>query len=460
MASLSGNSRSGGKSNWNYYIVDEWNNIKNQELLVDKDGIVYDDKFKIPVMNVKKGTKLKLETNALVENKNSKFASVKINNKIGYLSIANIQKPTNKSKPNLNSKEYTPDKLKLQGVQHKTVLELITKTKMNFGMVYKDEKYENIIEYAVHCMEIISKHPGQKARSETITLGRTFLLPENELKILSKNFGEVLAALYVMKVETGIKEVSFPSDISQQLYDFSGTTTDGLQILYSVKAGGGSSTSLDNINFIIKTLPPTNKLLTTYKKEIEVIRTIINNKEKQHTTITSIEGFFNNVLSNKQRLIVAELNKVTPKTPVINLSQESLNKWFINMKKEISVTKFIKVMDIIYTNILGDFGAPPRTQNDVLEFMYNLPNATSFKNGYLYYPMGSYIVRYLNETGNYKKVLSSLLNLGNNVNQVEVNCYNGNIQIKYSEFKGSKFRFSYNGMSKKPDNRPLGFKME
>jgi len=461
MASLTGNSRSGGKPNWNYYIVDEFDKIKISTLLVDKDGILFDNKFN-SIFNVKKGEELKILSKELTENKNSKFALIKIRGKEGFLSISNIRKPTNKTKPNLNSKEYTPDKLHLQGIIYSSVLDLHKKTLTNFRLYYKEEKYENIIEFADYCMSLIERHTGTVLKTESLRINQKFLLPDHELKILSKNFGEVLAALYVLKVSSDIKEVSFPSDISQQLFDFSGTTKDDLEILFSVKAGGGSSTSMDNINFIIKTLnkPPRNKILETYKNEIEIIQKIINNKEKQHTTLTSIETFFKDVLPNKQKLIVEKLNSITPKNKIADLSQESLNKWFLNMKKEINSVVFSEVMNEIYNKILGDLDSVPKTTGDVLEFMFNQSSPVAFKNGYLYYPMGSYIVKYLNNTGNYKKVLTTLLNMGSNINQVEVNLTNDKISIKYSEFKGSNFRFSYNGMSKKPDNRPLGFKME
>jgi hypothetical protein len=72
--------------------------------------------------------------------------------------------------------------------------------------------------------------------------------------------------------------------------------------------------------------------------------------------------------------------------------------------------------------------------------------------------MGQYVTSYLNNEGEYKKILNMLLNFGAYIHQTEVDMSDSNINIKISRFKESEFRFSYNAGSKYPANRPLGFK--
>jgi len=130
------------------------------------------------------------------------------------------------------------------------------------------------------------------------------------------------------------------------------------------------------------------------------------------------------------------------------------------MVNVLSPNKFIELMNNIYDNILSDMGKTPKTSEKVLRDMYKIGDGSKFNNGYLYYPMGSYIVKYLNQSGDYKFVLNELLNYGNFITQIEVNLSESNIILNLQTFKKSNFVFSYNGMSKAPGNRPLGFKLK
>ena len=92
-----------------------------------------------------------------------------------------------------------------------------------------------------------------------------------------------------------------------------------------------------------------------------------------------------------------------------------------------------------------------------LVYKYNgksIPNG----NGYLLYPMGSYIVKYLNNDKKYLDLLNTILNYGSYVHQFTVNLSKNNFQVKISPFKTSKFRYTYNAGGGYPGNRPIGFK--
>jgi hypothetical protein len=71
--------------------------------------------------------------------------------------------------------------------------------------------------------------------------------------------------------------------------------------------------------------------------------------------------------------------------------------------------------------------------------------------------MGSYIVKYLNNSGNYLFVLNELLNYASYIHQFSVDMYTDRLDITIESFKTKKFKFSYNAGAKYPANRPIGF---
>jgi hypothetical protein len=72
--------------------------------------------------------------------------------------------------------------------------------------------------------------------------------------------------------------------------------------------------------------------------------------------------------------------------------------------------------------------------------------------------MGSYIVKYLNNSPKYTEALNLLAGFANFISQITVDMNTKTTEIKIIKFSKNEFRFSYNGMSKAPGNRPIGFK--
>jgi hypothetical protein len=83
---------------------------------------------------------------------------------------------------------------------------------------------------------------------------------------------------------------------------------------------------------------------------------------------------------------------------------------------------------------------------------------SSFHHGYLLYPMGSYIVKYLNNSPKMVEALNLLAGFANYISQITVDMSTTNTEVQIIKFAKNDFRFSYNGMSKAPGNRPIGFK--
>ena len=94
----------------------------------------------------------------------------------------------------------------------------------------------------------------------------------------------------------------------------------------------------------------------------------------------------------------------------------------------------------------------------------------TYDGGYIIYPMGSYIVAYMNRDDvkrtpdkpnklhRFIDALDMLANFGSYISQITVDMDSKSTKIQILKFSKNKFRFSYNGMAKKPANRPIGFK--
>jgi len=330
---------------------------------------------------------------------------------------------------------------------------MISKIKSGLNSQYSDSKYNEVKKYLSECL---SKASGTnislyESFAKSYSLSGKYNLSNSDISTLSKNFGEVLAALYILVTNKKAQSVEFPN-ISETLYDFTMTNDKGIKHFYSVKSMGGSSTALGNINYVLDKFSKDNKMFSDSKKEIEVIRGLINDKQSGRTTIINITDFYNKTLPSKNKQILNLIKKISKYKPK-DLSQTELSKWFPSMVATAKINDFINTMNDIYIRILDK----SKVSEKKLRQMYNgksIPNG----NGYLLYPMGSYIVKYLNSDKKYLDLLNTILNYGSYVHQFTVNLSKNNFQVKISPFKTSKFRYTYNAGGGYPGNRPIGFK--
>lgn len=459
-AALTGQSRSGGDTNWNYYVVRDFDPTK--PFTIEKETPIFSDDLKTNIETLSIGDQVTIDSTDTVQRGSQQFAHITSpSGAKGLVSLSAIRKPTTKGKSGsiggTTSKEFLPDKLKLVGKEYSDKNALISDVIIGLESVYGDKKYAEVRNYATECMYTITGEFSALTEgfSKTFRLTQKYDISDVDIKILSKNFGEVLAALHIISSNKKAAKVKFSDEVNGPLYDFTMEKKNGMREYYSVKSHGGSSTSMANLNFLLDNFSEDNSLLDQYKDEIEVVRSLINDKSGGRTTLSNIEKFFDDHLPQKKLDILKKLNEVST-VEIKSLSQQDLTKWFAAMVKNSSADEFVSVMTHIYTNVLGDIGKPAQTTDSVLRKMH--ASKSSKDNGYLYYPMGSYIVQYLNDPSKpYLKVLNILLNYGTYIHQFGVDLSASRIDISISSFSQSQFRFSYNGMSNAPANRPIGF---
>lgn len=470
-ANLLGKSRSRRKPNWDVYIVTNYNKKDVHTLEPKGDLNLYNPKTMESIATLKSSDKIQILSTELIIKSKSKYASVSFGRKKGLMNLNAITKPSDRAKKardgdiesvirgGTHSKEFTPDKLLMGGSEYSSVNSLVADVGMRVSKVYGGDEFGQIRMFLGDIIKNITgvsvlkeaKIPRHERKYKT---SGDYTISEGDLKIISKNFGEIIGAMYIIKTNKKASLVGFPSNISEGLYDFYIKDRKGRTIYYSAKSAGGSSTSLENLDFIRKHFSASNPFLKKYSDEMDAIDALINVKGT-YNTLYNIRAFFNDDFPKKVKEIAKRMSEISSKK-IIDLEPDMLDGWFEDVKVNSSENDFVSTMQSIYNDMLGDLGKPRITTEGVLREMFN--SESDFDHGYIMYPMGSYIVNYMNNTPRYVEALNLLAGYANYILQATVDIDIKTTSVKIIKFSKNKFRFSYNGMSKKPANRPIGFK--
>jgi hypothetical protein len=461
--SLAGNSRSGGMSKWEYYLVPNFN--PKEEYSLEKKGSLklYNLDFS-NFENLDASKKIRILSVDLVSSGMSKYAHVRVGSNSGLLNINSIRKPSVSGDSGSvigggkNSKEFTPDKLSLGGIEFSDIGSMVSAIATRMGNVYGGDEYTDVRRYL---NDIIQNTTGHSILNEAIKssykVGGDYNITRGDIMILSKNFGEVVGAMYLLKNKINdTVSVGFPASVKEGLYDVVAKLPNGKAHYYSVKSAGGSSTSMGNLDFITDNFPEEASYYKDYETELDAIDALIN--RPTYGTVFNIHAFFNDRFPEKVKKMTRILNNVVDdrRNQIPDIEQYSLDSWISYMRKNKTESTFIQTINTIYDDVLGDMKGTPRTTDAVQKRIFS--SKKNFEHGYLLYPMGSYIVKYLNGNPRYLEALNLITSIDSLVSQMTVDMSSSGVNIKIEKFNESKFRFSYNGMSMKPGNRPIGFK--
>lgn len=466
-------SRTGNMVSWDYYVA---RNFQPDNLFyMDEDASLYDENFQ-EIAKLKKEEPIKIlspetinvESGKKGEYSKGRYARIKTlapAEMTGLVKINSIRKPTTKGggvSGGKQSKEFDPAKLGLDGKTFTSKSQLVSAIISALNSVYSNEKYDMVREYAIDCVNTISGSGTlNELHNKKYTLSKNYSsINDQDINTLSKNFGEVLAGLYTLITNKKAKSVTYASRANMPFYDYYITTEKDVKIYFSVKSRGGSSTSMANLNFFFDKFTENAKIYKMYPKEFEAIKMLVNTRE--YNTPMNISRFYETILSSKKPIIISKMNEISS-YKLTDLSNDSLNQWFSSMIQTVDKETFVKKMNELYSLAFGDFGSPRKTTSAVLGEMYDSKDGERYDHGYLYYPMGSYIVDYLNNFSvgtnhPFVEALNTLMNYGTFVSHVDMNLYSNSIDIKISSVTKRHYKFSFNGMSKSLTNRPIGFK--
>ncbi len=481
--SLSGDT-SRGPSRWDTYLVPDWTADTDYKLFTDGVLVLSEPATKsLKDFTISgphsKGTKLQVISTELKSIGTKDFAKVHIDGQPqnGWIKISQIEKPAEVKEDGgilcvlggTNSAEFKPEKINLNGNEYTSTTKLVSAISTGIKEKYGGEEYKEVRRYLSEFVDKIGGMPLTEASEErtekSFTTTETFNVCEPDIKILSKNFGEVLGALYIIKTNKKIGTIGFPSNISQGLYDFYGIDGAGRTTYYSAKSGGGSSTSMANLTFITKNFSKDNSWLKDNALEMKVVNKLMNNPDRN--TATNILYWFEKESKGLLRRILKIMSKGAT---ISSLERADLAIWLNAMrKKKKGEVEFLSIMKDVYKTLEVGKKKPASTVA-VLKDIFNDKKGKDYEGGYVIYPMGSHIVAYMNgddvkrnyDAKIYKHrfidCLDMLMNFGSFIQQITVDMEDKTTKIAIIKFSRNKFRFSYNGMTKKPNNRSIGFK--
>jgi hypothetical protein len=261
-----------------------------------------------------------------------------------------------------------------------------------------------------------------------------------ELKTISKDFGEILSAVWACN-NIGYKQIIFPSASNEALVDFYGLATGQPQMPVSVKSGSGASTSMKNLTDpIIKLLSDPAFGDNFTRDEIDIIYYYL-------ILITSSDTM-NGIIKMHQTLKTESIKALENATGFKGkqMTATALSGW------------------------LSSRGNSKEVQNDLKDF-YNAtssyPESASWKKydkkslkkqeGIIIGPMGIDLIAIMNDNPTIKNTLTkcarSIVLL-----QMNVDVKAKTMSFKRGAFKDFSFKFSWGGGATNPHRNKFGFK--
>lgn len=348
----------------------------------------------------------------------------------------------------------------------------------------KEKKFINIKNYLKSITELVANSSvNTNAIYLPLNANPSFKIHRNDMLIISKNFGEVLSGLFVLKNVPGSSRLVFPKAANAAAYDFVVFNKDGdKKIYFSVKSESLSNSDIKSIkNFInlndLKNILKKNKNIP--QNDVNLFLEVLLNakgsdfnnpdyaevsqgEEKLRTT-----DLFRKLLSKyypeKEQQIINTINKYFNKNglKLNSLSKSDLDDWYGKIKGE-NQQKFSYTREEFaknFANVLKEvFGKTKNLENSLAEcFDMSIEAQSSKDHGYIMYYIGSFLKDQLNTNKNIINILNIVMQSLSDLYYSVIVLTNSGINIEIKKFSNCTFRFTYNGGSKYPNNRPLGF---
>lgn len=307
------------------------------------------------------------------------------------------------------TKDLSPDKLNLTD-QNYNIENLIKKTSIELK-----NKYDNCLSE-----QLISLLNISKTKSNTILLNKKLDFSRDDLVVISKDFGEILSAIWLMS-NLNFSQIFFPKNSNEKLVDFYAKKVN-INYPISVKSGSGSKVYLKNIiDAINKRKKLTNKNFNN-ESSMKVIKIVEKNTMKSQMIILH---------QYLETQMIKDLSEIM-KTNIEDITEESVKKWVEDKSiEELKAT-------------LKDWWAKySKLRKFDIDDKERLVIAS----------LGEKVKFLLNENKNLKK---SLNNLAKNISllQINVDVKEDRIIFKKRFFKESNFKFDWQGYS---SGNKLGF---
>jgi hypothetical protein len=248
----------------------------------------------------------------------------------------------------------------------------------------------------------------------------------SDLATISKNFGEVLSAIWSMN-NLAFKNTFFPAISNEKLIDFYGERM-GVEYPVSVKSGGGGKVTIQNILDALEDKVKAGKVNPQEQKSYIVFETVRQNSARGG--VLALHKYFN---TNA----IQELSKIT-RIPVDDMTVENITEW-TNDKSNEELRKILTSwLQGMKTKITDDIWS----RDDKLRFIIS--------------PLGEMLPRFLNEDDDIRSSMSELARKLS-ILQVNVDVKKSVLLFQANRFKKAEFIFGWAGYA---SGNKLGFKMQ
>jgi hypothetical protein len=313
------------------------------------------------------------------------------------------------------TKELTPNAFGLGG-QRIGITECISKT-----VAIIESKYDKNIANDLTTLLRVTNETNQS----------TVPLPEkltwysaSDLATISKDFGEILAAIWYAN-DVGANKIFFPPRATEALIDFYVEKSSKDQPV-SVKSGGGGKVTIQNI---IEGVTKSGIKMETVKNEYSYKVFELINKYQRSEGILEVAKYIN-------------LKGLDALCAVMNINRSALTYRAIQTFTQKYTNEQLKALLAPYHAELGT------TLTDVV---WERPD----KNRFIISPMGERLPKQLNADSEMTKSLTRLANM---ISVVQVNCDVTKNEIKFQKnsFTNASFKFAWAGYA---GGNKLGFTM-
>lgn len=312
------------------------------------------------------------------------------------------------------TKDLSPDKLQIVDNLY-NISDLIEKVSIEIN-----NKYDSCISE-----QLISLLEASKEKTKVIKLNKNLLFEKDDLKTISKDFGEILSAIWLMS-KFNFSQVIFPQNSNEKFIDF---FAKKVFVCYpvSVKSGVGGKVSVQNILDAINKRNKTNKK-NNNKQPAKKIIEIVNGNDRNSQMIL-LHQYLRSQMIN-------DLSTIT-NIKVGDISIETLKNWL-----KVKSTDDLK---IILKDWWKNYSQPQKRTlkgDDKLRFIIS--------------PLGEKIKVLLNENDKFKQSLNDLAHQVSLL-QLNIDVHKDKIVFNKSFFKNSNFKYDWPGYS---SGNKLGFVKE
>lgn len=437
------------------YLNQLTNGLFNKELTLSKDDTLKQTvsrEFPIYILKTKKAIK--------IQNVN-----VPQGTKIYFVNTVHVN---DTAKFNTNSKAMTPAKFNFSGSTIKEnflrgkILRAFSSVRSLFDVDFKIEflcvelvnhidkrppKNDEILDFS----EI--KNLSDKSDRELISE-----INNSDINVIAKNFGEILGALWYMRIDPEENSVYYPVKENQPVIDYKVHTYNNRVITstkpISAKSGLGAASSLTGLYY-------------DKKQDLDYNVSTIENTEPSNAEEKKLKDFLVRTKNFKipQKILSMNEEILKHKKPYSILAN--------NITGEVNPTSINKFLHAIKD--YDDASEKLKDFFDSCEYQYEKPESKRIlteifsrksgdsRLGAVIYPLGIYAAREMNKNEDYLNFLNKVVK-GKKI--IQVNIYLTKKDIKFTKNdindpdSKKSYEFVYNGMARDENNRGMSFKLK